>query len=145
MATEIQMPAVPLHQGSLKLIWGYPDADSRSVVTNSDTGPARLTELAGYAAVEPASITTIPIQYQLRPGILRSSGPDAYEYRLLIQKQPGMDRDEVAVSIELPPNAELLATSPEYNSSRGGWVLFNFTLEADTTVALSFRMKEASS
>ena len=144
MSTKIRMPKVPLHHGSLKLIWGYPDADSSSVVTNSDTGPARLTELAGYVTVEADSITTIPIEYQLPGDILRSTGPGAYEYRLLIQKQAGMDRDKVNVSVELPPDAELLATTPEYSSTRGRWLIFDFNLEADTIVALSFRMKEAS-
>ena len=50
-ATEIKMPSVPLHEGALKLVWGWPDADSRSQIQNADTGPARLTELGGYVAV----------------------------------------------------------------------------------------------
>lgn len=32
-ATNVQMPPVPLHQGSERLIWGYPVPDSRSLVT----------------------------------------------------------------------------------------------------------------
>ena len=139
-ASSIEMPSVPLHEGSLKLIWGYPDADSASVVPNADSGPAQLTELGGYITVQPGSITTVPIQYRL-PEILRPVAPDVFEYRLLLQKQPGMDRDRVSIVVELPPNAELLSTSPEYNSIRGQRLLFDFTLSRDTTVAVSFRMK----
>ena len=89
LADRIQLPPVPLHEGSAKLIWGYPDADSASVVPNSDT--RRLTELGGFIAVEPGSATTVPIQYHLKPGILRPTAPGVYEYRLLVQKQPGVD------------------------------------------------------
>lgn len=140
-ASSIEMPSVPLHEGSLKLIWGYPDADSSSVVPNADSGPARLTELGGYITVQPGSLTTVPIQYRL-PEILRPTAPDVYEYRLLLQKQPAMDRDRVSIAVELPDDAELLGTSPEYNSIRGRWLLFDFTLLKDTTVAVSFRMKQ---
>ena len=108
MAEEIQMPPVPLHEGALKLIWGYPNADSTTVVPNADTGPSRLTELGGYIVVEPGSATTIPIQYRLPPEILRETAPGVYEYRLLIQKQPGMDQDRISLAVQLAPNAELV-------------------------------------
>ena len=139
LATDIQMPPIPLHVGALKLIWGYPDADSATVVPNAKTGPARLTELGGYIAVEPGSVVTIPIQYRLSPEVLRPTAVDAYEYRLLIQKQPGMDEDRVSIAVELPTDAELLGTSPEYNSRQGRWLLFDFTLESDTILVVSFR------
>ena len=141
-ATEIKMPSVPLHEGALKLVWGWPDADSRSQIQNADTGPARLTELGGYVAVEPGSVTTIPIRYRLPDEFIRSTAPGVYEYRLLIQKQPGMDSDKVSLAVELPPGSELLATSPNVNSIHGKWLLFDFTLEADTTVVVSFGMQE---
>jgi len=143
LAAQIQMPPVPLHEGTLKLIWGYPDADSATTVPDSDTGPSRLTELSGYIAVEPGSVTTIPIQYKLPPEVLRSTAPGVYEYRLLVQKQPGIDHDQVSLAVQLAPNAELLETSPRYSSIRGQWLLFDFTLESDTTVVVSFQMKEA--
>ena len=139
-AGKIEMPTVPLHEGSLKLIWGYPDADSGSVMPNADIGPARLTELGGYVAVEPGSVMVIPIQYELPSEILRSTAPGVHEYRLLIQKQSGMDRDRVTIEVELPAEARLLQTSPEFNSRKGRWIIFNFQLVADTTVAVSFSM-----
>ena len=139
MATEIQMPPIPLHEGSLKLVWGYPDIDSASVIANADTGPARLTELGGYIAVEPGSTTTVPIQYRLPWEIIRSTGPDIYEYRLLVQKQPGMDRDRVSLTVQLAPNMQLVSTSPEYTSIRGQSLIFDFVLQSDTIVVVSFR------
>ena len=142
MARGIQIPPVPLHEGSMKLIWGYPDANSASVVPKADTGPSRLTELGGYIAVEPQSVTTVPIQYRLPWNIIRSTGTDVYEYRLLIQKQPGVDRDRVSLTVQLPPNAELLSTSPQYTSRRGQSLSFFFTLESDTVVVVSFRINK---
>ena len=142
-ASDIQMPQVPLHEGALKLVWGYPDADSTTVVRNADTGPARLTELGGYIVVEPGSAVTVPIQYKLPAQILWPTAPGAYEYRLLVQKQPGMDSDRVRVAVELPSGAELLETSPEYNSRQARWLLFDFTLHSDTKVVVSFRMTQA--
>ena len=138
-ASEIEMPPVPLHEGSLKLIWGYPDPDSASIVPRSDVGPARLTELGGYIAVEPGSSMSVPIAYRLPPTMIRSTDPGVFEYRLLVQKQPGMDNDRVSLEVELSEGARLLNTSPEFNSRRGQWVIFDFTLGRDTMVVVSFR------
>ena len=143
-ASDIQMPPVPLHEGSLKLVWGYPDADSATIVQNADTGPSRLTELGGFIAVEPGSVTTVPIKYLLPSEILRSTGPNVWEYRLLLQKQPGLDQDQISIAVKLPPNAEPLETSPDYNSRRGQWLLFDFTLKRDTLVVVPFEMNERS-
>ena len=143
MAQDIQMPPVPLHPGALKLVWGYPDASSTTVVRGaSTTGPARLTELGAYVVVEPGSVTTVPIQYSLDPRILRSTAPGVYEYRLLVQKQPGMDRDRASVAVQIPGGAELLGTTPKFNSRRGQTLLFDFTVEADTLVVVSFKGAE---
>ena len=138
MAEEVQMPPVPLHQGAAKLIWGYPGADSATVLSNSDTGPARLTELGGYVAVEPGSVMTVPVQFVLPPGAVRPTAVNVYEYRLLIQKQPGMNDDRVSLTVDLPPDAELVTTSPAFNSKRRQRIFFDFTLESDTTVVVSF-------
>ena len=141
MATGIQMPSLPLTPGSLKLIWGYPDPDSTSVINPSDIGPARLPELAGYLAVEPGSVTTVPIQYQLPTDLLRSTAENVYEYRLLIQKQPGMDNDLVSVQVQLPPWADVLETEPNFNSKIGQSLSFDFKLVQDTTVVVAFRLE----
>jgi hypothetical protein len=138
-ATNIVAPPVPLHEGSEKLIWGYSDADSGSLVRDSDAGPARLTEVGGYIAVEPGSTTTIPLEYQLPWNLVKPIGQDSFEYRLLLQKQPGMDRDRVSVAVELPNGTELLATSPAPNTRNGRWVTFDFPLDSDKQVVITFK------
>ena len=146
LTKSIRMPPshIPLHQGALKLIWGYPDPASSSIVPSADTGPSRLTELGGYIEVEPGTVKTVPISYQLPSKILRSTAPNVYEYRLLVQKQSGMDQDLVSLEVGLPPDSELLSTSPGFNSRRGPWLVFNFTLKTDTEVVVSFRVKEGT-
>jgi hypothetical protein len=139
-ATNVVAPPVPLHEGSEKLIWGYSDADSGSLVRDSDTGPARLTEVGGYIAVAPDSITTVPLEYQLPWELVRPIGRDSYEYRLLVQKQPGMDRDRVSVAVELPLGTELLATSPAPKTRNGRWVTFDFPLDSDKQVVITFKI-----
>ena len=141
MATAIQIPSMPLPTGSLKLIWGYPNPVSSSIVLKSDVGPARLPELAGYLAVEPGSITTVPIRYELPPEVLRSTAENVYEYRLLIQKQPGMDNDLVSVQVQLPPGADVLETAPDFNSKAGRWLSFDFKLAQDTIIVVPFRLE----
>ena len=141
-ASKIDMPAVPLHEGSLRLVWGYPDPDSGSVVRNAGVGPARPTELGAYIAVDPGTSMTIPISYELPSEILRETAPGTYQYRLLVQKQPGIDDDRVSIEFELPPGAALLDTSPEFNSRKRSWVIFDFVLQEDTTVVVSFATGE---
>ena len=141
LARDIEMPDVPLHQGALKLIWGYQDADSATVVPSAPTGTSRLTELGAYIVVEPGSVTTIPLRYRLEPEALRPTAPGVYEYRLFIQKQAGMDEDRVSVGVELPKDAEMLETSPRFTSRRGRWLQFDFLLQSDTFIVVTLRMK----
>jgi hypothetical protein len=138
-ATHIEAPPVPLHEGSEKLIWGYSDPDSASLARDPDVGPARLTEVGGYIAVEPGSITTVPLEYQLPWKIVRPREGGAFEYRLLVQKQPGMNRDRVSVTVELPPSTKLLEASPPPTRRDGQWVVFDFPLDSDKEVVLTFR------
>jgi hypothetical protein len=138
-ATNVVAPPVPLHEGAEKLIWGYSDANSGSLVRDADTGPARLTEVGGYIAVAPGSITTVPLEYQLPWKIVQPREEGSFEYRLLVQKQPGMDRDQVSVSVELPPGAELLDASPTPTSRNKRSVVFNSPLDSDKEMSLVFR------
>jgi hypothetical protein len=50
-----------------------------------------------------------------------------------------MDRDQVSVAVELPPGTELLATSPAPKTRNGQWVTFNFPLDSDKEVVVSFK------
>ena len=140
-ATNLVVPPVPLNQGAEKLIWGYSDADSRSLNRSADVGPSRLTEIGGFIAVAPDSVVTVPLEYRLPWATVRSTGRNSYEYRLLIDKQPGIDNDTVKVLVELPPGSEVIAISPEPKVNEGGRIGFEFFLDTDKEVSIAFTAK----
>ena len=139
LATDIEMPPVPLHEGSERLIWEYAEPDSASVIPGVKLGAGQLPELGGYIVVESGSTVTVPVRFDLRPEVLRSTADNAYEYRLLVQKQSGIDKDRVTIAVDLPAGAELLATSPSLRARRGQMLLFEFPLQKDTVVIVSFK------
>jgi hypothetical protein len=138
---DLTAPPVPLNQGAEKLIWGYPEPDSLSLGLSTDVGPAPLTEVGGFIAVAPKSVMTVPITYRLPWKTVRSLGNDTYEYRLLVQKQPGIDNDLVNVSIQLPSGSKVINSSPVAGATNGNWLNFRFQLEADTQVIVVFRTR----
>jgi len=144
VATNVVAPPVPLDPGSEKLIWGYPDADSGRLGLTADVGPARPTEVGGYIAVAPDSVTTIPLEYQLPWETVLSTGPDSFEYRLLVYKQPGIESDQVRVAVELPAGTDLLEASPEPTARSGRWLSFSFGLDTDKLVVVSFKAPNGS-
>ena len=137
-------PPVPLNQGAEKLIWGYPDPDSLSLGLSTNVGPAPLTEVGGFIAVAPDSVMTVPLSYQLPWNTVRALGGNNYEYRLLIQKQPGIDTDFIEIALELPPGSEIIKSSPAPEATKGRWLSFRFQLEADTQIVVSFRAPDSN-
>lgn len=81
------------------------------------------------------------VGYQLPNDVVRATGPDTYEYRLLVQKQPGIDTDVVSVSVRIPPETEVTNVSPEPTSATNGWLGFEFPLNQDTELMVSFRVR----
>jgi len=136
-AQDINAPPIPLHEGSEKLAWGYTDLDTLSVTPQSTSG---LTEIAGFFTVEPASILTLPFRYSLQPEVLRSTADGVYEYRLLIQKQPGMDPEPVTIAVQLPRGATLRETTPSHSKRSGRWLVFDMSLKSDTTIVVPFEI-----
>ena len=74
VAQEIQVPPVPLHEGSEWLIWGYEPVDSLSVISSPRGGQAGLTEIGGYLVVEPQTSVTLPLRYLLPGDRIRDIG-----------------------------------------------------------------------
>ena len=144
MAENVVAPPVPLNQGAEKLVWGYPDPDSLSLGLSTDVGPALLTEVGGLIAVAPDSVMTVPLSYQLPWKTVRALGGNNYEYRLLLQKQPGIDTDLIEVALELPPGSEVISASPAPIAQNGNWLSFKFELDADTQVVVSFRTPDGN-
>ena len=97
-------------------------------------------EVGGFIAVPPDSVTTIPLEYQLPNNVIRATGPKTFEYRLLVQKQSGMDRDMVSVSVQIPAGTEVTNVSPAPTRRNGRWLGFDFPLEQDTRVVVSYRV-----
>ena len=143
-AEDITAPPVPLNQGAEKLIWGYPDPDSLSLGLSTDVGPAPLTEIGGFLAVAPDSVMTVPVTYSLPWKTVRTLGNNTYEYRLSVQKQPGIDTDLVTVAIELPPGSEVINSSPAPAATNGDWSRFRIDLKADTQVIVTFRTPDGN-
>ena len=81
------------------------------------------------------------VGYQLPNDVVHTTGPHTYEYRLLVQKQPGIDMDVVSVSVRIPPKTEVANVSPEPTSATNGWLGFEFPLNQDTELMVSFRVR----
>lgn len=137
-AGNIEPPVVPLHEGSEKLSWGYLDLDSTTVVKQTGGGLTGLTEIGAYVAVEPQTTMTIPAAWDIDPRAVRPIGPSQYEYRLKVQKQPGMNKDAITVAVQLPSGAKLITTSAGMVQKSDGWLVYQGQLNMDTELAVSF-------
>lgn len=137
-AEHVQAPIVPLHEGAEKLIWGHRELTSERVITHAGSGLRGLVEVGGYLVVEPGSVLTLPIAYDLDASVVRRVGPGRYEYRLLLSKQPGMDRDRVRVRVQLPAGASVTTASPVSASVGGTTVTWDLALRSDTELVVVF-------
>ena len=72
--------------------------------------------------------------------MVRRIGDGLYQYRLLIQKQPGTPIEPVSLFVQLPEGAVLASTSEVPTRQEGGTVRLNFLLAADEAAAVIFRM-----
>ena len=70
----------------------------------------------------------------------RQTGNGVYEYRLLIQKQPGVPVEPVTIFVRLPQGAELVSTSIPPTGQVEQWVRLDFPLTEDETVVVGFRL-----
>jgi len=138
-ATEIEAPPVPLHEGTERLAWGYTEGDSLRMVRHRGEGLTGLVEVGGYLTVEAGTVVTVPLRYRLAPEALRPLGEGRYLYRLLVQKQPGVDDDHYTVAVRLPEDATLLGATPSPTRVAGRWVVWRGTLTADATFEVLFR------
>jgi hypothetical protein len=86
-------------------------------------------------------LAVVVVGYQLPNDVVRATGPDTYEYRLLVQKQPGIDTDVVSVSVRISLETEVTNVSPVPISVTNGWLGFEFLLYQDTELMVSFRVR----
>ena len=88
----------------------------------------------------PGTVTTIPLEYKLPWETVRPTGENSFEYRLLVQKQAGVDQDIVTVSLGLPSGAELVDVSPKPSAQNSQWLKFEFQLDSDKEVVVGFKV-----
>ncbi|MBI4312976.1 MAG: hypothetical protein HY681_14540 [Chloroflexi bacterium] len=138
-AADIQAPPIPASEGSELLVWGYDPADTLTVISSPRSGTERLTEIGGYVVVEPGTNVTVPISYSLPPGIVRQIGQNTYEYRLLVQRQPGAPNEPVDVFLKLPEGGAMVSSSPAPAAADGDWLRYTLTLDADQLITLQYR------
>ena len=112
--------------------------ESAQVVTHAGAGLAGLTEVGGFVVVEPSEVLSFPISYDLDSSVVRGVGDSRYEYRLQLLKQPGIDTDEVNVSVSLPEGSEVIAASPGDFAASAGAANWNGTLDRDIELVLVF-------
>jgi len=137
-AENLLVPPIPAPEGSMLLIWGYEPIDTRSVVSAPQSGLVRLTEIGGYILVEPQTNVTIPITYTLPGSLTINLGNGLREYRLLIQRQPGMPDESANVLVQLPSEGSLVSASPAAIAQQGRWLKFAMTLDTDQLLVVRY-------
>jgi hypothetical protein len=65
---------------------------------------------------------------------------DNWEYRLHLQKQPGILKPSAEISITLPPGAQLLKSEPPPFSQHEGKVTYLLNLEIDQTLEILYSL-----
>ena len=140
-AELVQAPIVALHEGSEKLIWGHRDLRTDQVITHAGSGLQGLVEVGGYVVVEPGTVLTLPLAYALNPNVIRRVGPQQYEYRLLLTKQPGMDDDRLSIRVQLPEDARVVTFSPSSARASESMVTWEHTLARDAELVVVFELR----
>ncbi|MBI4201670.1 MAG: DUF4012 domain-containing protein [Chloroflexi bacterium] len=140
LASDVRTPPIPAPLGSEWLVWGYEPADTLNIISSPRPGTERLAEIGGYVMVEPQSTVTVPIGYTLPARTLTDLGGGLYEYRLLVQRQPGIPDEPVDVLVQLPLGGTLVSSSPSPIAQQDGWLKFTVTLDRDQLVVVRYRV-----
>ena len=139
-ASNVQVPSAGLHEGSEKLTWGHRDLETGGVLTHAGAGLTGLTEVGAYVVVEPLTVLTLPVSYELGPAVVRRVDSGRYEYRLQLLKQSGIDTDQVSVAVGLPAGSSVLATSPAGFVTSGDETSWRGALTSDTELVVVFEV-----
>ena len=111
-----------------------------------DDGKARLSAGAGGTA-EVSTFLVIPPGQQLQtvfryrlPATVLTQDAQGWHYRLMLQKQAGIDSLPVTVSVALPPAATLISTSDTPTVGVDQRLSFSLMLTQDQQLDLTFRL-----
>jgi len=91
---------------------------------------------AQFFVVEYGQTLTTRLAYDL-PRIVQSS-EGWWRYTLLIQRQPGTDHTPVALTIALPPGAQLLTSTPPPRMVDGETLRFALELDTDIVIEVTY-------
>jgi hypothetical protein len=114
------------------LLRGVPTAGQAEVLPD-ELGKAVF---AQFFVVEYGQALTAYFEYDLHP-VARLS-ESRWRYELLIQKQPGTGSTPVALTVVLPPGAELLTAKPFPHAVDGGTLTFELQLDTDIDVEIVY-------
>lgn len=85
----------------------------------------------------PAESQTVTYRYRLPPGTVKQID-NGWQYRLYVQKQPGMPSSPVRVSVALPAPARVTGSRPEPTTDDGTTLIYQLGLDQDQTVQLTY-------
>ena len=85
----------------------------------------------------PAESATLEYAYQLPEGTAHDLG-DQWQYRLLLQKQPGLRTLPVSLNVELPDGMRLLRSDPQPLDAAGQVLRYDLNLSRDQLVRIDY-------
>ena len=124
--------ALPEYSVSVETGRGRTGEDTVDVSSSYDR-----TVYSGLLAVSPGDIEEVDLVYDLPPDVVRRDG-DHIDYRLLVQKQPGVRQREVRVEIILPAGFHLTSSSADLVFADDSRVEFLLRVEEDTILQARF-------
>ena len=95
---------------------------------------------SGFFTVAPTTTRRVIFAYDLPAGVLRRDGDD-WQYSLVIQKQPGVPRTPVRVTVTIPDNYFISEVNPRPSSLTNGEAQFLTDLDSVFTIELTMRRK----
>jgi len=109
-----------------------------------DDGAARLSAgeagasvLSTFLVLPPGSERETVYRYRLPASVL-TKDEQGWHYRLMLQKQPGVDTLPLTINVALPPSAELASASTTPTMRADRTLTFSFKLSGDQQFELNF-------
>ena len=124
----------PLPEYSVSVLIGKGQPGEDTVGISSSYNKTVLSGLFDLAAGE---LREINLVYDLPPRLLTRNGDDI-EYKILLQKQPGIRWRDVTLEFSLPPGYHLASSSAVPDFSRDSQVSFSLRIKQDTLIDAIF-------
>jgi hypothetical protein len=96
-----------------------------------------FTTFANFMLLPRATEMTSQYKYMLPDTITANEGRSR-QYQLDLYKQAGITDQEVEIAVTIPPGTQLISAQPEPNVQVGETVTFNFELDSDKTISVTY-------